>query len=177
MMADNDAGMNWFYAAKGLECLKVGLEDYVHTQIEQLYNNLLKTVEYVLGFSPIDCASQTIITLPIGSNFRSVSYHCDIHNTRDEKECIKEKCSNSVCSKLFIEIRKLHTHKKPIWSNTDPSKWTSDSWEIAKCFLSSDGYKDTQSVKDVDCAGLLSILINMSPIGRNINVNVLYEVN
>ena len=178
-MADHDAGLNWFYAAKGLECLKLGLENYVQSQIEQQYTTLIQTVTNSFGYSPIvlDCSAQTLIVLPIKYNFRPPAYHCDIHNTRDEKVCITEKCPNAVCSKLLIGIRKLHTQMKPIWSNTDPSKWTCDSWEIAKCFLSSDGYKDTKSVKDVDCSGLLSILINMSPVAKHLNIDVLFEVN
>ena len=123
-MADHDAGLNWFYAAKGLECLKLGLENYVQTQLEQLYNNLLQTVINSFGYSAIDSSLQTIIELPIKSYFKPQPYHCDIHNTRDENECTKEKCPNAVCSKLLNEIKELHTYKKPIWSNTNPSKWT-----------------------------------------------------
>ena len=171
-----DGGLNWVYAAKGLECLKFGLENYVDTQIEQQHKDLLKTVANILGYSRIDCSMQTIIALPIRSNFIPQSYRCDIHGTSDEKECIKEKCPNAVCNKLCVELKKMHRQNKPIWSNTHPSKWTSDYWEIAKCFLSSDGYKDKHSVKDVDCSGLLSILINMSPIAQHINVDVLLEV-
>ena len=172
-MAGYDEGLNWFYAAKGLECLKLGLEDYVCTQIEQKYNNLIQTVENTLGYSPIDCSMQSLIPFPIRFNFVPQTYSCDIHNTRDVNSCVAEKCANAVCYKLLIEIKKMHVHMKPIWANTDPSKWTGVSWEIAKCFLSSTGYTDTNSVKDVDCSGLLSILINMLPIASNLSAGVL----
>ena len=89
-MANHDAGLNWFYAAKGLECLKLGLKNYVQSQIEQHYNNLLQTVTNSLGYSPIDSSSQTLIELPIKSKFIPQPYHCDIHNTRDEKNASKK---------------------------------------------------------------------------------------
>jgi hypothetical protein len=53
-----------------------------------------------------------------------------------------------------------HAENNPIWQNTDPSKWFSDHWELAKCYLGTTGYQNRCSAFETDVTGLLTIVIN-----------------
>ncbi|XP_060573067.1 uncharacterized protein CXorf38 homolog [Ruditapes philippinarum] len=64
----------------------------------------------------------------------------------------------AICSKMYDCIVCDHFFTDPLWSNTDPRKWCSDPWSIAKAYQSTIG--QNTSAKDTDASGLLSIIIN-----------------
>lgn len=97
------------------------------------------------------------------------------HATERKKHCIQKThrycfcnnqafnrrpCPRNLCGRLYDEIVKSHSLNSPLWINTSLSRWFDDGWEIAKCFLGSQGYSDVHSARDTDLAGLLSIAIN-----------------
>lgn len=159
---------NWLKAGLGLKYLKKGLENFVSSEIQITFANINGNVSQLLSSSSsLDCSKQTYFTQSTKS---PPKYFCSYDNSYDKNQCDKN-CPNLVCSKLVEEIAKFHRHGKPIWSNTDPCFWTSDAWEIAKCFLSVDGYSHTRNAADTDCSGLLSIMINMKHIGTILNIS------
>ena len=164
----------WLYAGLGLKDVKFGLEDYLHNQIEQCHTSLLQNVSTQLMLASIvniDWSKQTLIINVTKHKFTPPKFYCQLHSTGDIKQCKKE-CPNVVCHHLMREIINLHRRKQPIWNNTDinPIKWVTDPWEVAKCFLSVTGQRHIQSIKELDCAGLLSIMINLTPIAQVLNI-------
>ena len=87
---------------------------------------------------------------------------CASYNS--DKSLCDQNCQNSVCSTLANQIICQHRTKKPNWKNSDPSLWTSNPWEVAKCFLPP-GYSYTTTAKDTDATGLLNIIIFMKHFG------------
>jgi hypothetical protein len=72
----------------------------------------------------------------------------------------RRKCPYQFCSRFYDKIVFAHSEANPSWQNTDPSRWYSDHWELAKCFLGTTGYLTTHSALETDVTGLLSIAIN-----------------
>ena len=119
----------------------------------------------------IDWSKQTILLNVSKHKFTPPKFYCQLHSTGDIKQCKKE-CPNAACNHLMIEIKNLHRRKQPIWNNTDinPMKWATYPWEVAKWFLSVTGQRHIQSIQELDCAGLLSIMINLTPIAQALNI-------
>ena len=162
----------WLRAALGLEHLKLGLEGFVTEQINRSHSQLRLDVANSMGVSSpsdIDCSGQTLIKNV--SHFRPPVFNCEIHSTRDM--CISLKCPNASCDVLLKEIAKLHRRHNPVWNNTtiNPSQWICNPWEFAKCFLSTSGNQSKTSIKELDCAGILSIMINLFPIARSLKID------
>lgn len=152
---------NWQFAVLGLKYLKQGLETFVKNETQNCHFDLIQDLKKKGFTSTIDTSAQTYMD-PIDYRIPPV-YYCSKDDTGDVKQCSKQ-CHNAVCRSLVIKIQNHYRQGNPIWKNTDPCMWASDYWEVAKCFLSIDGYKDKHSVEDTDCSGLLSIIINMKPI-------------
>ena len=154
---------NWQKSTLGLLNLKHGLEEFITKRADLIHKDLITTVAKELDYAlPIDCSSQTYI--PTGIVWKpGLEYNCPLDGTSDYKQCSKQ-CPNAVCYSYVRNLRKIHTWRTPIWQNTKPSEWTKNPWEIAKCFLPVSGYENSKSAEDTDCAGLLSIMINMEPI-------------
>ncbi|KAH3753119.1 hypothetical protein DPMN_187749 [Dreissena polymorpha] len=79
--------------------------------------------------------------------------------------CIDPSKQCRLCSEIGHRIWNYHrfkrTHLKgPSWSNTDMTKWCSDSWELAKCYMPPTGYKNKPSADKTDFNGLIGALIN-----------------
>ena len=57
------------------------------------------------------------------------------------------------------------------WTNTDATKWTSDYWELAKCYLPY-GYDATRNETEADLSGLLSLIINCKDVDNYLTAKV-----
>ena len=176
-MADSDEYTFWMFVVLGLKQVKLGIETFVTEQLQQWHNDYMQVLATSLELGTADevnCSEQTIFPPVIKGNFiPPTQYRCDINNTDDINECVTL-CPNVACYKIMKEITQLHRLKRPIWTNTNPNKWTADPsapWEIAKCFLSSGGFHNTPSYTEIDCAGLLNIIIKMRTITKNLNIS------
>ena len=160
---------NWVMAGLGLLYLKEGLEEYLDTEINNFHGSLLaKTaVDLNISASAVDCSIQTYIH----HSMKSIPvYDCSAHSNKNPTECPGE-CPNRICYVISNEIVKAHRFGRPSgWKNSIAKKWTSDPCEIAKCFLSTDGYSICHGAKDIDCSGLLSIFINLKPVGDKLKL-------
>ena len=160
---------NWVLAGLGLLYIKEGLEEYLDTEIKSFHTQLLTKIALSLGISAsaVNCSIQTFIKNPIKS---IPVYDCSAHSTKKYTDCPGE-CPNRICNTILNEIVKAcRFGRLNGWKNSIANKWTSDPWEIAKCFLSTDGYINCHSAKDTDCSGLLSIIINLTPIGDSLKL-------
>ena len=166
--------MSWLVAGLGLKHLKLGLEEFVTTQIAYSHKELLNNVAKYVSLSSvkdIDCSGQTLIKN--SRAFKPPKFHCDNHITDDINTCVSKQCPNAASHKLINEITKLHRQKKPIWSNTNinPDQFINNPWEFAKCFLSISGNQHINSISEVDAAGILAIMINLLPISKALNID------
>ena len=156
---------NWLVSCLGLKYVKECLEEYVTQEVDLFHIGLLTDVKNDVGsVLPIDCSKQTFLH---DKNIPSC-YMCNVHK-RNINEC-DNTCHNKICKAIVTYIRGAHRFQQFKLSNTNPCKWTTDPWEVAKCFMSTDGYEKTTSANDTDCAGLLSICINMKIIGTKLKI-------
>ncbi|WAR29425.1 hypothetical protein MAR_002993 [Mya arenaria] len=143
---------NWLRVVWGLLYVRNGLQGYVDTKGKQQYQTFMKNVNANCNSQTCDqcqvnCGCQKGIQIPI-SQFNKGHF----------------------CDEMKKEIQNNHA-KKPFWNNTDSTKWQDPNkgyWEVAKCFLSTDGYFDTTGPIEVDASGLLSICINSSIVNQQI---------
>ena len=161
----------WYLATSGLLRLKLGLVNFVKTHIKVCHLDFLENLAISIGLSSateIDGTGPTWIQ-DIDVNKR---FYCQTHETYDIKICERQ-CPNASRQKLLDEIKNLHRQKKPIWKNThiNPSQWICNTWEFAKCFLSVAGYQHVNSIEELDPSGVLSIMINLIPIAKKLNIN------
>ena len=160
---------NWVLAELGLLYLKEGLEEYLDTEIKVFHAQLMVKIALDLNMSAsaVDCSIQTYIKHPMKS---IPVYDCSAHSNKKPPDCPAE-CPNRICNAIANEIMKAYRFGRPNgWKNSIANKWTSDPWEIGKCFLSTDGYINCHSATDIDCSGLLSIYINVKPIGDKLKL-------
>ena len=161
---------NWIIANLGLMYTKKLLEDFVKVEVEKFHRIIKRKVQSKLSASisyPIHCRTQTLMKKHCGDIPCQTSFMCDI--CRQTGNCVSS-CINNVCQKLQKEIKNSHSTNKPTWSNTNASLWADDYWEVGKCFLPK-GYADTKTIKDTDCTGLLTIMIQLPDIaGCLINI-------
>ncbi|KAH3754157.1 hypothetical protein DPMN_188820 [Dreissena polymorpha] len=83
----------------------------------------------------------------------------------------------NLCSKIHFYIWENHrfktgVHNKnvqrngPSWNNTDCTNWCTNSWELAKCYMSTTGYKEVQSAGTTDFQGIIGALYNCTWMQR-----------
>lgn len=76
------------------------------------------------------------------------------------KKMFTKECKLGQCGSFYDEIIRMHAHYDPMFRNCRPALWKTQPIEIAKCYLSCDGYLIKISLDDIDASGLLSICIN-----------------
>jgi hypothetical protein len=150
---------NWVRVAYGFKFLKNGLASFIDQQIHQQHNDLKQSLENDSSNpakSCTSCSSENLLpnhqTRQCIQKIRTKCFCSTWHNRR--------KCPNQFCSRFYDKIVFAHAEANPSWQNTDPTRWYSDHWELAKCFLGTTGYLETHSASETDVTGLLSIAIN-----------------
>ncbi|XP_045161022.2 uncharacterized protein LOC123525917 isoform X2 [Mercenaria mercenaria] len=145
----------WIRGCLGFKYLGEGLVQTVNTTVKNQHGY------YVKNLTPSECDKCCTNTLL--PNHAKVDNKC----TKGRKKCFclmysrsRTFCPNFFCSAVYDNIVDNHRYQDPNWSNTDITKWGSSYLEVAKCFISSSGYKDKLTIQEVDCSGLLNIIIN-----------------
>ena len=158
--------VNFLSVGLGLEHLYEGLADFVQSNVEGYHDDLvLKTATELKSKLPIDCSKQTFFSK---NNNNVPKYECrSCTSGSSDKSLCDKNCQNIVCDLLANKIKGQHRTMRPNWKNSDPSIWTRNPWEVAKCFLPP-GYSHTTSAKDTDATGLLNIIIFMKHISGHI---------
>ena len=62
---------------------------------------------------------------------------------------------------IFHNKQKSQSFKGPSWINTDAPNWCTDPWQIAKCYLSKDGYKDVNQAEDTDFNKIINFILQL----------------
>ncbi|WAR31405.1 hypothetical protein MAR_033947 [Mya arenaria] len=149
---------NWVRTIIGLNATKTCLagfaEDVMLKLREHARNEVVKRNRLCKFVSCSQCSIADLLPCPTYDVCFNKSGACKFHvNT-------PKVCPNSVCNVILEYIIKSHRHHSPSWRNTEPSLWFTNSWEIAKCFLPPDGYKDVKSAEETDFDGIACVIKN-----------------
>ncbi|XP_052241974.1 uncharacterized protein LOC127852175 isoform X4 [Dreissena polymorpha] len=160
---------NWFKAAMGMNITRDCLLDIVKEITHELYNTIRKEINRKHGVPEIDVCSQcyTPNVLTCDTDNKCCHYkngRCAFHDIYKPRNCsanlCNEICKEIVCRHRFRNRSKPKSFQGPTWVNTDASKWCAEPWQIAKCYLSKDGYKDVNKEEEADFNGIVNIMYN-----------------
>ncbi|XP_053383171.1 uncharacterized protein LOC123541325 [Mercenaria mercenaria] len=153
----------WVKAGLGLDYLREGLLPFCDEIVNRHHTAILDDIKQKVNLSTVTCGHCTVKTLkPDHVNagykqcpFGQVNCNCCFPSA-------KTSCPNNVCGAIYDAITKSHgsTPPAPNWKNSNTEKWCTDPWSIAKCFISAPGYDQKITAADIDCTGILHIIIN-----------------
>ncbi|XP_060556023.1 uncharacterized protein LOC132716718, partial [Ruditapes philippinarum] len=149
---------NWVKASLAVLITKEGIEPFVEREIKQFQQKCLIDIcnnqGRPSGTICTNCCTEKVVNCPGKRNCNVVNGTCRIHGNS------LPPCPNKICHYFKTEIQKSHRYNGPSYKNTDATQWCSKSWEVAKCFMPPDGYKDVVSASDTDFNGVNSVIIN-----------------
>ncbi|XP_053405594.1 uncharacterized protein LOC123565435 [Mercenaria mercenaria] len=165
----------WVKAGLGLGYLKEGLAPFCDDVAEQQHKDILDNIKLTKNLPTVTCAQCALRTLKpdhvkIGKNQCPYGQaNCNCCYTSG-----KIACPNNVCGAIYdnIIINHASTPPAPNWKNTQSQQWTGDPWSIAKCFINAPGYDQKTSAADIDCTGLLHVIINNKYFHNHVGCNL-----
>lgn len=146
---------NWVIAASALKCVRNCIAPYVDFHIQKHYKNAVKSVcnEFPANANYLNDNCTRNNLLPA---HKPLECPC-----RFKERCFCRKpfnrrlCPNHFCSLFYDRIVADHVFSDPKWVNTDPSRWSQDHWEYARCFIPT---LEDQNVHSAEDSGLLSLI-------------------
>jgi hypothetical protein len=171
---------NWVKAQLAVFITKDGLTPFVCNEIQQFQQKCLDDICYNNGiFSGTicsGCSTENVVKCPTKGICIVGKGQCSFHKNSNY---ILAGCPNMICHHFKSGIQKAHRYSGPSYKNTDATQWCSNSWEVAKCFMPPDGYKDKASATETDFNGIISVILNYKDFERKVheNLNIFEEVN
>ncbi|XP_060597830.1 uncharacterized protein LOC132751645 [Ruditapes philippinarum] len=172
----NNKYRQWVKAGLGLGYLKEGLAPFCDDIGRQQHKDIINQIQQAKTPQPnIPCGACQITTLQ-PDHVRVSKGICPLK--QDKCNCCfpnnKRPCSNNVCGAIYDSIIQYHASMPPVpfWKNSDAQQWSTDPWNVCKCFINAPGYKDKTSAVDTDCTGLLHVIINNKYFHSHIGCNV-----
>ncbi|KAH3829596.1 hypothetical protein DPMN_102822 [Dreissena polymorpha] len=160
MLARSD--YNWIKCNLAQRDVKNVLAEFVEEDIKDLQQHLLHNVQTSKGLPSNTicnrCRIQNLLKCPTGKMCKFKNKACSFHKDASLKP--RQCPTNGLCGDIRIGIIDHHRYGGPSWKNTDASKWCTDSWTIAKCYMPPDGYLNVKSADNTDFNGVLSVIIN-----------------
>ncbi|XP_052251305.1 uncharacterized protein LOC127858315 isoform X5 [Dreissena polymorpha] len=166
----NPETLNWFKAALGMNITRDCLLDIVKEISQACYDNIRREIKQRHGVLESDICNQchTSNVLPCGSTnmcCKRKRGKCEFHDIHKPRNCLNNNLCNEICKQIVIQHRfrsqqNPNSFKGPTWINTDASKWCSEPWQISKCFISKDGYKDANQAENTDFNGIVNVIYN-----------------
>ncbi|KAH3708037.1 uncharacterized protein LOC127858425 isoform X2 [Dreissena polymorpha] len=163
--------LNWFKAAMGMNITRDCLLDIVKEISSACYDYIRREIKQQHGVLESDVCNQchTPNVLPCDpTNICCKTYRgkCAFHEIHKPRNCPNNLC-DEICKHIllvkqhrFRSQQNPHSFKGPTWINTDASKWCSEPWQISKCFISKDGYKDANQAESTDFNGIVNVMYN-----------------
>ncbi|XP_052242298.1 uncharacterized protein LOC127852379 [Dreissena polymorpha] len=160
--------LGWFKAAMAMKITRDCLLDIVKQATHELYDKIRKVIKIKDGIQEDVVCSQcnTPKVLPCDANNKCCNYGtCEFHTIHKQQSCPKANLCNAICREIVANHRfrnrsKKQSFKGPTWVNTDACKWCNDPWQIAKCYLSKEGYTDVNLAEDIDFNGIVYVIYN-----------------
>ncbi|XP_052770115.1 uncharacterized protein LOC128209898 [Mya arenaria] len=171
IIKEND-NKNWLKGSIALIITKEGLQDLVDGDCRSIQQGIHASVLQARNLSPgttcCKCLTENLFQCPtrgLCSHFRN----CKLHDTPVK---MYRPCPSHICDDFRNEICLLKIFGEPSWKNSHADRWCSNHWEIAKCFMPPDGYKDVSSFVETDFNGIISILINCKAFQQRLSFKV-----
>ncbi|KAH3786144.1 hypothetical protein DPMN_164247 [Dreissena polymorpha] len=117
---------NWFKAFIALNITKERLENFVDREIQNVHATVGRSCELCLTENLLKCPTKGIC---------KNTMNCNFHNTQLKKP---RSCASSICEQILKNITSQHRYSGLPGKNTKAEPWTSNHWEIAKCFFQCD---------------------------------------
>ncbi|XP_052792006.1 uncharacterized protein CXorf38-like isoform X2 [Mya arenaria] len=157
---DEKNNQNWLKVSLGISLTKTALEPFVANVIEQFqndgYKSILQKKCLLPGVSCRLCSTQNVIQCPTQGICKYLRNRtCKFHQNHTYRQCPSKICNDF---REWIQIH--HRFGGPSWRNSDAGRWSTDWWEIAKCYLPPDGYFGVHTVEMSDFNGLISVIMN-----------------
>ncbi|XP_060554446.1 uncharacterized protein LOC132715461 [Ruditapes philippinarum] len=171
---------NWVKAQLAVLFAKDGLEPFVCNEIQQFQQKCLDDICYSNGLfsgtSCSNCCTENVIKCPTNKICNVGRGRCSYHRNAATR-FNPAGCPNKICHNFTTEIQKAHRYFGPSYKNTDATQWCSNSWEIAKCFMPPDGYKDKASAAETDFNGIISVILNYKHFQGKVHENLNNKLN
>jgi hypothetical protein len=156
---DNKKFQNWLKAFLALNIAKEGIENFVSRRISDCHSEILNKI---LSKKQIERKEFCCKSCEVDKFLPFV--------TKQYEYC-------DVCDPFRDNIRRKHVNNKPSWKNTQPKKWCTNPWELAKCYMPpTDGYKGADSAQQTDFNGIISILLNHIDLSKDVDTDICKEV-
>ncbi|XP_060554444.1 uncharacterized protein LOC132715459 [Ruditapes philippinarum] len=153
---------NWLKAHLAVSFTKEGLEPFVCDEIQQFQLKCLDDICSKNGLSHRTLCSECSTENHVKCRTKGICVikkgQCNYH--RNASLQFISTCPNRICHHFKCEIKTAHWYECPSFKNTDATQWCSNYWEVAKCFMPPDGYKDKASAADTDFNGIISVILN-----------------
>ncbi|XP_052766127.1 uncharacterized protein LOC128207316 [Mya arenaria] len=130
---------NWYKTLIGLHITKEGLVDFVIDVMKCFHRRTFDDINR--------------------KNGRPIGTVCKMCSKKDLKSP-HYVCPNNICVQFYKQLKQAARGREISWSNTDPTKWCTDFWEVAKCFLPPEGYRDANCPQETDFNGIVNLIAN-----------------
>ncbi|XP_052779069.1 uncharacterized protein LOC128216524 [Mya arenaria] len=148
---------NWIETCFGLDFVRKALVPFVISKLKERHTLVLRSA---------------------GTNNACQGCHLDTlllkHSNPSKKQCSlnrrnclctskssgRKSCPTNFCCSMYNAIIDDHFYGQPEWKNTEMQQWAGDYWAVGKCYININSYKECGSAEEVDCSGLLHIVLN-----------------
>ncbi|XP_052805923.1 uncharacterized protein LOC128235204 [Mya arenaria] len=163
---------NWLKGALTLRITKAGLRGLVEGDScrlqQKIHSSVLQSRKLTAGTTCKLCLTENLLRCPTNglcSHPRNCKYH-------DSPLKMPRCCPTQVCDDFRDKICAVHRYGGPSWKNTKADQWSTNHWQVTKCFMPPDGYKEVTSFKETDFNGIISVMINCSEFQRSLSFNI-----
>ncbi|XP_060570334.1 uncharacterized protein LOC132728672 [Ruditapes philippinarum] len=171
---------NWVKAQLAVLFTKEGVEPFVCNEMQQFQLKCLHAIWYLNGlFSGTCCSScctENVVYCRTDNICKVKHGKCTYHRNVATKYN-SSGCPNKICHNFKTEIQNAHRYNGPSYKNSDGTQWCSNFWEVAKCFMPPDGYKEKASASETDFNGIISVILNHKDFQGKVHENLSNKTN
>ncbi|XP_053403583.1 uncharacterized protein LOC128558439 isoform X2 [Mercenaria mercenaria] len=153
---------NWIKAGLAVLFTKEGIEPFVYDEIKQFQQKCLSGIcnnnGLPAGTTCSSCCTENVVVCPTNRICNVGRGKCSFHRN-SATQYLPFGCPNKICHNFKSEIQRAHRYYGPSYKNTDATQWCSNPWEVAKCFMPPDGYKDATNAAETDFNGIITVIL------------------
>ncbi|XP_053378647.1 uncharacterized protein CXorf38 homolog [Mercenaria mercenaria] len=154
---------NWMKAHLAVKITKEGIEPFVYNEIQQFQQKCLSDIcnnnGLPAGTTCSGCCTENVVVCPTNRICDVGRAKCRYHRN-SATQYFPPGCPNKICHNFKNDIQNAHRFCGPSYKNTDASQWCSNPWEVAKCFMPPDGYRDVTSAAETDFNAIIAVVMN-----------------
>ncbi|XP_045162331.2 uncharacterized protein LOC123527113 [Mercenaria mercenaria] len=140
---------NWIKAGLAILITKEGVQPFVEDEIHNFQINCLRDIRQWNNLQEGETCTVCSMKDLMSKNYR---------------------CPNNICNNFKDKIQQAHQYQGPSFKNTDVSEWCTNPWEVAKCYMPRDGYKEVKSAAKTDFNGIMNVVINHLEVSSKISL-------